>query len=200
MTLCAMKKRYKILLYTALPVFIVLILLSIRSYLGDGHIFIELQETHLEETKAGFWLSEFDIDYSPSAERMKKQVMDKLKSDGLLLDQYVHKGGLKGACTVYTRIWQYKGKNIKEEIYKGGIWNGPKIIPFQEYSSGGWSSWITIEFENGMPYSKLLPDEYRNINSKRRYEHTATIESTIDQGRRLFLFGYGDTCKRISLF
>lgn len=195
-----MKKRYKILLYTALPVLLFVILLNIRSYLKDGHIFIELRETHLEDTKAGFWLSEFNIDYSPGAERMKKQVMDKLKSDGILLDQYVHKGGLEGACTVYTRIWKYKGKNIKEEIYKGGIWNGPKIIPFQEYSRGGWTSWITIEFENGIPYSKLLPDEYRNINAKRRYEHTATIESTIDQGRRLFLFGYGDTCKRISLF
>ena len=194
-----MKKRYKILLYTALPVFLAIILLNIRSYLGDGHIFIELQETHLEETKAGFWLSKFDIDYSPGDERMKKHVMDKLKSDGVLLDQYVHKGGLKGACTVYTRIWKYKGKNIKEEIYKGGIWNGPKIIPFQEYC-GGWTSWITIEFENGIPYSKLLADEYININPKRRYEHTATIESTIDQGRRLFLFGYGDRCQRISLF
>jgi len=191
-----MKKRYKILLYTALPVFLVIILLSIRSYLGDGHVFIELPETHLEETKAGFWLSEFDIDYSPGAQRMKKQVMDKLKSDGALLDQYVREDG---ANSVYTRIWKYKSQTIKEEIYKGGIWNGPKIIPFQEYS-GGWTSWITIEFENGIPYSKLLPDEYININPKRRYEHTATIESTIDQGRRLFLFGYGDRCKRISLF
>ena len=180
---------------------ILLIMASIISSCSkDGHIFIELPEKHLAETPAGFWLSMFEIDYSPGAERMKKQVMDKLKSDGVLLDQYVHKGGLKGACTVYTRIWKYKGKNIKEEIYKGGIWNGPEIIPFQEYSNGGGTSWITIEFENGIPYSKLIPDEYRNINSKRRYEHTATIESTIDQGSRLFLFGYGDRCQRISLF
>jgi hypothetical protein len=198
--LCAMKKRYKILLYTALPVFLAIILLNIRSYLGDGHIFIELQEKHLTETPAGFWLSMFEIDYSPGAERMKKQVMNKLESDGLLLDQYAQKGGLKDACIVYTRIWKYKGKSIKEEIYKGGIWNGPKIIPFQEYSNGGWTSWITIEFEDSIPYSKLLPDEYERINPKRRYEHTATIESKIDQGRRLFLFGYGDTCKHISLF
>lgn len=193
----AMKKRYKLILYAAIPATLLLVLLSIRGYLKDGHVFIKLPQTHLEETAAGFWLSVFDIDYSPGAERMKKQVMDKLKSNGVLLDQYVREDG---ANLVYTRIWQYKGKKIKEEIYKGGIWNGPKIIPFQEYHSGGWSSWITIEFENGIPYSTLLPYDYININPKRRYEHTATIESTIDQERRLFLFGYGDRCKRISLF
>lgn len=195
-----MKIRYKLLLYIVLPVVLVVILLNIRSYLKDGHIFIELQETHLVYTKAGFWLADFNIDYSPGAEGMKKQVMDKLKSDGILLNQYVHKGGLKDACTVYTRIWKYKENLIKEEIYRGGIWNGPIIIPFQEYTNGGWNSWITVEFENGITYSNLLPDEYRNINPKRRYEHTATIESQIDQGSRLFLFGYGDKCKRISLF
>jgi len=180
-------------------VFLIMVFI-IFSCSKDDHIFIELAENHLEETPAGFWLSMFEIDYSLGAERMKKQVMDKLKSDGVLLDQFVRKCGLKGACTVYTRIWKYKGKNIKEEIYKGGIWNGPEIIPFQEYSRGGWTSWITIEFEDAIPYSKLISDEYRNINSKRKYEHTATIELTIDQSRRLFLFGYGDRCRRISLF
>ena len=172
-------------------------LFSIASCSKDGHIFIKLSEKHLEEVPAGFWLSVFEIDYSPGAEGMKKQVMDKLKSDGVLVDQYVREDG---ANTVYTRSWKYKNNSIKDEIYKGGIWNGPKIVPFQEYHYAGWTSWITIEFENGIPYSKLLPENYTNINRKRKYEHTATIESEIDQGSRLFLFGYGDRCQRISLF
>ena len=163
----------------------------------DGHIVIKLTDKHLEETPAGFWLAMFELDYSTGGERMKKQVMDKLKLDGTLLDEYVHENG---SNTVYTRNWKYRGEQLKEEIYKGGIWKGPKVVPFQEYHRAGWSSWITIEFEKGIPYSKLLPEHYTNINPKREYEHTATIESVIDQGRRLFLFGYGSNCKRISLF
>ncbi|MCG2789576.1 MAG: hypothetical protein L6405_06475 [Actinomycetia bacterium] len=163
----------------------------------DGHIVIKLTDKHLEETPSGFWLAMFELDYSLGGERMKKQVMDKLKLDGKLIDEFVREDG---ANTVYTRLWKYKGEKLKEEIYKGGIWNGPKVVPFQEYHYEGWTSWITIEFENGIPYSTLLPDHYTNINPKRKYEHTATIESVIDQGRRLFLFGYGSNCKRISLF
>lgn len=193
----AMKKLIKLMHYTMKIVILLVMVFSIASCSKDGHIFIKLSEKHLEEIPAGFWLSVFEIDYSPGAESMKKQVMDKLKSNGVLLDQSVREDG---ANTVYIRIWKYKGNNIKEEIYKGGIWNGPKIVPFQEYHYAGWTSWITIEFENGVPYSKLLPDSYTNINQKRKYEHTATIESAIDQGCRLFLFGYGDRCRRISLF
>ncbi len=178
-------------------VIVLMVVFSIPGCSKDGHIFIKLSEKHLEETPAGSWLSTFQIDYSPGAERLKKQVMDRLKSDGVLADEYAREDG---ANMVFTRIWKYKGKRFKEEIYKGGIWNGPKVVPFQEYHYEGWSSWITIEFENGIPYSKLLPDNYKNINPKRKYEHTATVESKIDQGRRLFLFGYGDKCQRISLF
>jgi len=163
----------------------------------EGHIFIKLSDTHLEETPAGFWLSLFSLDYSPGAERMKKQVMDKLHEHGTLIDEYIHKDGVN---TVKTLIWDYAGHRFKEEYYKGGIWEGPKIVPFQEYSNGGWNTWITIVFNEGIPYSELLPDHYPKINPKRKYEHTATIESAIDQGRRLFLFGYGSRCQRILLF
>lgn len=163
----------------------------------DGHIVITLPDTHLEETPAGFWLSMFEIDYSPSAERLKKQVMDKLKSEGTLVDEYVHEDG---ANKVMTHVWKYRGHKIWEEQYKGGIWEGPKIVPFQEYYNGGWNSWITIKFSEGIPYSKLLPDHHKKINPNRKYEHTATIESTVDQERRLFLFGYGSRCQRISVF
>ena len=173
------------------------IILSIASCSKDGHVFVKLPETHLEETAAGFWLSVFEIDYSPGAERLKRQVMDKLRSEGTLLEEYVHQDG---ANNVNTRVWKYRDKKIKEEYYKGGIWEGPEVVPFQEYYNGGWNSWITIEFNDGILYSKLLPNHYKMINPNRKYEHTATIESAIDQKRRLFLFGYGTRCQRISLF
>jgi len=179
-------------------VFVLLVLtLSVVSCSKEGHIVITLPDTHLEETPAGFWLRMFEVDYSPGAERLKKQVVDKLRSDGTLVDEYIHE---EGANKVKTYVWKYRGHKIREEYYKGGIWEGPKIVPFQEYYNGGWNSWVTIEFSEGILYSKLLPNHYKKINPNRKYEHTATIESTIDQERRLFLFGYGSRCQRISLF
>jgi len=151
-----------------------------QSCSKEGHIVITLPDTHLEETPAGFWLRMFEVDYSPGAENLKKQVLDKLRSDGTLIDEYIHKEGSK---KVKTYVWKYRGYRIREEYY-----------------NGGWDSWITIEFSEGIPYSKLLPNHYEKIKPNRNYEHTATIKSTIDQERRLFLFGYGSRCQRISLF
>jgi hypothetical protein len=166
---------------------------------GSGHIVIEMTEGHLESMPSGLWLSSFDLDYSPNAKRLKLQVEDKLKAEATLIDKYVYQDG---ANKVGARLWEYRGQRIKEEYYAGGIWKGPKVFPPQEYHNGGPAEnlWITIEFERGIPYSKLLPDHYMNMNPQRKYEHSATIESTKDQGRRLFLFGYGALCKKISLF
>ncbi len=175
---------------------VLVLVLSIASCSKDEHIVITLPDTHLEETPAGFWLREFEIDYSPGAERLKKQVNDKLRSDGTLVDRYIHQ---EGANEVDTSIAEYRDLKIRLEYYKGGIWEGPKIIPFQEYK-GGWNHWITVDLGEGIPYSKLLPDHYKKINPNRKYEHTATIKSVIDQERRLFLFGYGTRCRRISLY
>ncbi|MCS4505626.1 hypothetical protein NYO91_16185 [Arhodomonas aquaeolei] len=163
----------------------------------DGHIVIGLSNKHLEETAAGEWLKIFDIDYAPGAERMKKQVTAKLQLQGTLIDEYAYESG---ANRVMVRVWLYEGTKIKEEYYKGGIWEGPEVVPFQEYYAGGRNSWITIEFDGGVPYSELLPAHYTKITQNRKYEHTATIKSSLDQDRRLFLFGYGDRCQRISLF
>jgi len=142
---------------------------------NDGHIRITLPDTHLEETPAGLWLRMFEIDYLSTAEGLKKQVTSKLKSEGSLEDEYVR------ANKVKTLVWKFRGHKIRQELYEDG------------------TSWITIEFSDGIPYSKLLPDHHKKINPNRKYEHTATIESTMDQGRRLFLFGYGSRCQRISL-
>jgi hypothetical protein len=175
---------------------IIVLLLWVSACSKEG-IDIDLPDTHLEQTPSGFWLSIFDLDYGPKSECIKKQILDKLRKNGVLLDEYQHK---EGANKVKTYVWDYAGYTIKEQYYKGGIWEGPKIIPYQEYHRAGWTVWITVEFETGIPYSKLLPDHYMKINLNRKYEHTATIESAKDQGRRLFLFGYGSLCQRISLF
>ena len=186
-----------------IPKFHLLILFTLPfiflSCSKEGHVVIKLTNQHLENTPAGSWLSLFNIDYSPNADRIKNQVIDRLNVEGLLIDKHVHDDG---ANEVSVSLWNFKGKRFREEYYVGGIWEGPKIIPFQEYYNGGREGWITIEFENGIPYKELLPNDYKKIiqRSNREYEHTATIESTIDQGRRLFLFGYGSICNRISLF
>ncbi len=192
-----MKKCKRTIQYIAQFGFLFVIVCIINACSKDGHVFVKLPETHLEETHAGFWLAIFEIDYSPGAERLKRQVLDKLRSEGTLIDESVYQDG---ANNVTTRVWKYRGEKIKEEYYKGGIWKGPKVVPFQEYYNGGWNSWITIEFDEGVPYSKLLPSHHNKINPNRKYGHTATIESAIDQKRRLFLFGYGSWCQRISLF
>ena len=104
-------KKRKMIRNTTSIVILLVMVFSMGSCSKDGHIFIKLSEKHLEETPAGFWLSMFEIDYSPGAERMKKQVMDKLKSDGILLEEYARENG---ANKVFTRIWKYKGTSFKE--------------------------------------------------------------------------------------
>lgn len=180
--------------YTLSFVFIVFFLLGCSK---EGHIYIELKNTRLQDTPPGAWIRIFEVDYSPGANRIKMQIVDKLRSEGRLVDEYLHE---EGANKVKTYVWEFSGYRFKEEYYKGGIWEGPKVVTFQEYYSGGWNTWVTIVFDKPVPYSKLLPQHYQKINPNRKYEHTATIESQIDQERRLFLVGYGSNCNRISLF
>ena len=97
----------------------------------------------------------------------------------------------------------HNNSNIKEQYFVGGIWEGPDIMNYQRYyvdESTLGSLWITIEFEKAVPFSELLPDNYNEIDPASKFGHAATITSTLDAGRRLFLFGLGDKCDRISLF
>lgn len=184
-----MNKNYK---------FLVIVLFFFLSCSNDGHIVINLENEHLENTEAGSWIGLFNIDYSPNAPRLKSQITNQLEGFGNLIDEYTHE---QGSNSVKTKVWKYKGQKIKEEYYIGGIWAGSeKVIPFQQYYNGGLNTWITIEFEYGKSYSELIPNHFQEINRLREYEHTVTIESKVDNGRRLFLFGYGSTCESISLF
>ena len=161
------------------------------------HVMVDSKPSHLADLPAGFWLKWFDIDYTDSEKRIKKQITDQLRDQGTLVEEFIREDG---ANSVKTFVYEYRGTKFVEEYYKGGTWKGPKIVPFQEYYNGGWNSWITIHLSEPISYSKLLPDHYTELKLERRYEHTATIESEIDQMRRLFLFGHGDKCNRITLF
>jgi len=163
----------------------------------ERHIDIELKDTHLEETPAGSWLSDFGLSYTPEAESIKLQIVAKLKEYGTVVDEYTREDG---ANTVKTTVYDYQGKRFLEQYYAGGIWEGPKVIPYQEYYNAGWNVWLTLDLGQGVPYPELLPEHHVQINPNRKYEHTATIESEKDNGRRLFLFGHGNLCKRICLF
>jgi hypothetical protein len=177
----------------AITLFVIFILAGCSK---EGHIEFDAQNSRLEELPAGKWLTTFDISYSPGADEPKKQILFKLRQEGQLHDEYKRE---ENGNLVTTRVWNYKGHTIKEQYYQGGIWKGPIIIPYQEYYQGELSVWISIEYPKGIPYSKLLPNHHKKINPSRKYEHTAPLTSKKDHAR-LFLFGYGSLCQRISLF
>ena len=162
----------------------------------DGHIDFDVADQHLEQHPAGSWIKAFNVDYSQGPRSIKKQILEKLHNQGRLIGKYRRE---ENTNVITTFLWDYQGNNVKEEYYEGGIWSGPKIIPYQEYYAGELAVWITIEFKEGVPYSEVIPKHYKQITAKRKYEHTATIKLPKDNAR-LFLFGYGSICNRISLF
>ena len=172
------------------------LLLALAACSKDGHIDIEVPDTRLDQLPAGKWLTAFEISYKPGTDDPKRQILRKLREEGKLKNEFKRE---ENGNMVTTHIWNYRGYTIKEEFYEGGIWRGPKIIPYQEYYQGELPVWITVEFSEGVPYSKLLPEHYQNINPNRKYEHTATIKSEAAR-ERLFLFGFGTLCQRISFY
>jgi hypothetical protein len=127
---------------------------------------------------------------------MKKQIAEELRAKGTLVEKYTHQ---ENANNVITMVWKYWGKTILEKDFRGGIWEGPKIIPYQEYYQGELAVWLTIDLGEGVPYAELLPSHHHAIRENRELEHAATIKSSADNAR-LFLFGHGTKCQRISLF
>jgi len=163
---------------------------------NGGHVEVELGDTHLQQVPAGQWLSEFNLKYGVGAQPIKQQIAEELRARGTLVEEYMHE---ENSNTVTTMVWNYNGKTFREEYYRGGIWEGPKIIAYQEYYQGGLAVWFTIDLAEGIPYVELLPDLHQSMPQDRMLEHAATVKSTADNAR-LFLFGYGIRCTRISLF
>lgn len=165
---------------------------------------IELKNKHLEEVPAGNWLKMFNLDYN-SGKEIKIQITEKLRNEGILFDRYIGRTDEGRDNGVLTSIWNFKGYTIQEEYYgeceeiRSYKREGKTYREWKVRGGEGGGVWITIIFKEPKPYSELLPDHYKDIEEF-RIEHTATIESKKDRGRRLFLFGYGKYCNRISLF
>jgi hypothetical protein len=172
------------------------LLLGLASCSKERHVDIEVSERHLDQLPSGEWLAAFEISWKPDSEDPKRQILQKLRGEGTLRNEFRQE--INGN-DVITRVWNYRGHVIKEQYFQGGIWRGPEVIAYQEYYQGELPVWITIEFPEGIPYSKLLPDQYKYINASRKHEHTATINCKGDRAR-LFLFGFGSLCQRISFF
>src|SRR4030042_3738184 len=148
---------------------VVVIVLALVACSKEGHIDIELSDLHLDQLPAGKFLTAFEISHQPDSDNPKKQILINLREKGELRDEYKRE---ENGNKVKTRIWNYRGYIIKEQYYEGGVWCGPKIIPYQEYYQGELPVWITVEFPEGIPYSQLLPDHYHKINPNRKHEHT----------------------------
>lgn len=172
------------------------LLLGLASCSKERHVDIEASDCHLDQLPSGEWLAAFQVSWKPGSEDPKRQILQKLRVEGMLTNEFRQK---ENGNDVITRVWNYHGHIIKEQYYQGGIWRGPEIIPYQEYYQGELPVWISIEFPEGIPYSKLLPDQYQDINANRKHEHTATINCKEDRAR-LFLFGFGSLCQRISYY
>lgn len=177
--------------------FLTLFILLITTGCTDNSTHgIEATEQIIEQNPAGKWIASFSVNYNQSPRDTKKQIVEKLHKHGKLIDKYRHEDN---GNIITTFIWNYEGNTIKKEYYRGGIWRGPKITPRHEYYHGEIPVWVTIVFKNGIPYSEVLPNHYKKINKNSEYEHRATIRFPKDNAR-LFLFGNGTLCNRISLF
>lgn len=176
-------------------IFIILITSLISCDNKNDHIEINLHKKHLWETKAGFWLKSFKI--NPSSDvTIKKQITDILKKDALLIKQDQR---VEGVHHITRWIFEYNGIRVINEVYLGGVWNGPEIKAYHEYPNG-YSAWITFELKEPIKYTEILELDSLNIDKVRRRSHTATIVGHLDDQKRLFLFGHGDECEKISLY
>lgn len=146
---------------------------------------ISLQENEqLEDIAAGWWIKELGLHYGAQSKYITIQIHDYLHEKARLLDKYQADDG------ALTAIWEYDGKTtqivIEEKIYQ---------------SSDGQNIWMTYEYPSpGTTWSNIIPSDYTRLKPDRKYEHAVTIHSVADGKARLFLFGGGEYCRRISLF
>ena len=175
--------------------FVTLIITLISCDDENDHIEIDLQKKHLWEIKAGFWLKTFNIDTSSNI-TIKKQITDKLEEEGLLIKQDQRKEGIH-RITRWT--FKFYGMDVVNEVYQGGVWNGPEIKSYHQYPNG-YTNWITFKLKKPIKYTEILGLDSLDIKKVRSRAHTATIIGNLDDEKRLFLFGYGDECNKISLY
>ena len=194
-----MNNRNSLYVIKKVLAYLIAVILAVGAFSGcsrEPQVEVDV-ESHLQDTLAGKWLTEFHLSYDQGAPPIKQQIADILLANGTLLTKYSSE---ENGNNVTTFFWRYNGKTIREQVFKGGIWGGPKVHPEEEYYSGELLVWFTLDLgERGILYSELLPRNYQDLKESRKIEHAATIKSGTDHAR-LFLFGYGDRCTRISLF
>lgn len=151
----------------------------------NSGIDIRLSENQrIEDMAAGWWIKDLDLENGKQSKYITVQMHYRLIQQARLINRYNNdRNGL-------VAIWEYYGKTnpviIKEEIYEG---------------SDGQTIWMSYEYPSpGVLWSKVIPADYQRLKPNRKYEHAVTIHSTADKGARIFLFGWGDYCTRISIF
>jgi len=138
---------------------------SIRIVLGPNE--------RLENTLAGYWIKQFELDYTDR--HFTLLIYDELKRSGYLLDTY---------------------KEDKNVVY---VWGYRDIVVDLIGIQGEVCPDVRIKLDQpGIPWAELLPNHYRSIKMDKEYVHVATIESPLDNAR-IFLFGGAKYCTKIYL-
>lgn len=146
---------------------------------------ISLPESQrIEDTAVGWWIKGLVLHYGNQSKYITTQMHIRLNAEAKLIDKYIN--DRKGQVT----IWEYYNNNtpiiIKEEVNEG---------------SDGQTIWMSYEYPYpGIIWSKIIPADFQRLKPNRKYEHAVTIDSAADKGARVFLFGWGEYCTRISIF
>jgi hypothetical protein len=147
---------------------------------------IDLPENqHLEDHPAGWWIKELSLKYDHnSKERITQRVHNRLVArGGIFIDKYSKNK------QNFVFVWEYVGLRkvfVVEEHY------------FYGEDSADLS--ITIPLEPpGITWESIIPNHCDKLKPNRISELAATIESKADRGARLFLYGWGQYCTRITL-
>jgi len=163
----------------------------------SGGINIDLPNgTHLADHPSGFWLRDLLRSSSDTTRYITTRVHDVISAIGEPIDKYSTK---RKSVTVVWKVTHGK-KPYYADVYQAC---SHLIIEETLYDSDerGTDLWLTINLdEPGLPWSCLIPDQFMNLKPNRKYENAVAISSRADRGARLFLFGWGKYCKRISLF
>lgn len=156
-----------------LLIFALAILLLISCDKSDSIRIVLSPNERLENTRAGFWIKNFELSYTNR--HFTLLIYDELKRSGYLLDSYKENKNV-----VY--VWDYRGLVIDAIGIQGEVCPDVRMRLDQP----------------GIPWSELLPNHYKSIKPDKEYLHVATIESPLDNAR-IFLFGGAKYCTEIYL-
>ena len=182
-------------LFRVLLFVVLFFILSSCSRNLENHLEITLNNLHIEDVASGDWINNFKFDRL-SSKNIKTQVYLDIIDRGELVDEFLWE---EHGNEVFTRVYELENIEVSLNLYNGGIFNGPNLFPPQQYHSGD-NLWISYEFNEPISYKELIPNNFQKLEEIRKYEHSATITSKLSKGTRLFLFGFGSFCKKVTLY